>query len=249
MLKRKILFNLSAKYANYIQASSHFIKEDLLKFYGNLSENQIIVIPEGVNISEFNEPKNDSDLCKKYNLPENFIFLPAQLWKHKNHITVLRALHSLKIRGHSIPLVMTGQKYSASKEIFNYINENNLTDIYYLGKVPFKDLVALYQKASFLITAVLYESSSLPVLEAAAAGTPIIASNTPPNIEMSSILSINLFSPLDENELADLIDELWNDKKTISDQIKHNNENIVYYSWENAASKYIKYFENGLCFH
>ena len=49
--------------------------------------------------------------------------------------------------------------------------------------MPFKTLVALYKKSKFLITATLYESSSLPILEAAASKTSIIASDTPPNIE------------------------------------------------------------------
>jgi len=46
--------------------------------------------------------------------------------------------------------------------------------IRYVGKVSFQDMVALYQMAAFMITATLHESSSLPILEAAAAGTPII---------------------------------------------------------------------------
>jgi len=243
----KTLFELSTKCANYFQASSKFIKDDLLKHFSNLREDQITVIPEGVNISEFSEPQNSLNTSEEYDLPEEFILFPAQLWKHKNHITVLKALNILKKEGLIVPLVMTGQKYSASPEIFGYINENNLTDVYYLGIVSFKNLVALYQKASFLITAVLYESSSLPILEAAAAGTPIIASKTPPNIEMSHILSINLFGPSDENELADLIRRLWKNEKARAEQIDHNKEHILYYSWENAAERYQEYFRNCLC--
>lgn len=248
LIYRKIVFELSAKYSNYFQASSQFIKDDLLIHFSYLKENQIIVIPEGVNISEFREPKEDVDICAKYNLPQDFIFFPGQLWKHKNHITVLKAIKILKNVGKNISLVLTGQKYSTSKEMFDYIKQNNLKNIYYLGKIPFKELVALYQKSSFFITAVLYESSSLPILEAAAAGTPIIASKTPANFEMSQILSINLFDPLNENELAELINNLWENGELISEQVKHNLENISYYSWRNAADKYFKFFTNKICY-
>ena len=241
----RILFDLSARYADCFQASSNFIKDDLLKHFPNLRGDQIVVIPEGVNVTEFRERHETPSICEKYGLPEDFLFFPAQLWKHKNHITVLKALNILRNNGLRVPLVMTGQKYAAAEEIFDYIKGNDLTDVYYLGVVPFRDLVALYQRASYLITAVLYESSSLPILEAAAAGTPIIASKTPPNVEMSNVLSINLFDPLDENELAGLIDKLWKNEKISAKQIQHNKEHIQYYSWENAAARYLEFFRNG----
>jgi len=102
---------------------------------------------------------------------------------------------------------------------------------------------ALYQRAAFLVTAVLYESSSLPILEAAAAGTPIIASRTPPNEELSRLLQLNLFDPLDTDQLAQLIFELWGDEKTVSAQAAYNRERIAFYSWDNAARKYLHFFE------
>jgi alpha-1,3-rhamnosyl/mannosyltransferase len=115
--------------------------------------------------------------------------------------------------------------------------------VHYLGKVPFQDLVFLYQRAAFLITAVLYESNSLPVLEAAAAGTPIIASRTPPNEELAQVLRLNLFDPQDHNEFAQLILSIWDDNEMTSAQVRHNTAHIGNYSWENAARMYVSLFE------
>lgn len=243
LLYHKIVYGLSAKYTSFIQASSQFIKDDLLSHFGCLKEEQVIVIPEGVTINVFRNHSNTLNNLNKYDIPEKFLFCPAQLWKHKNHITILKALKILKDRGLDIPLVLTGARASAENDIFRYIEENKLSSVFYLGKVPFKDLVALYQQSSFLITAVLYESSSLPILEAAAASTPIIASKTPPNIEMNNILYLNLFEPLDEKELANLIVNLWNNDNKVSEQIQHNNEHIQYYTWENAAKRYLSFLE------
>jgi glycosyltransferase involved in cell wall biosynthesis len=243
-LSRKITYGLSAHHASYFQASSHFIKEDLLAHFGGISPDQIEVIPEGVRIEEFAAPRPVEPLIVRYGLAERFLFFPAQLWPHKNHMTVLKALKRIETTQRlKIPLVMTGAKFSAAPQIFKFIAEQSMEYVSYLGKVPFGDVVALYQQAAFLVTAVLYESSSLPILEAAAAGTPIIASKTPPNEEIARVLRLNLFDPLDTDELARLILALWNDEKTASAQTAYNREHIGFYSWENAARKYLQFFQ------
>ncbi len=251
LLNRKIHTELTIKYSDYIQASSEFMKRDFLEHFSELNENQIYVIREGVNVELFSKPKDTSYLKNKYNLPEEFLFFPAQLWKHKNHITVLKSLNEIKNKtGNEIPLVLTGQKFKSSQYIFDFIKDNNLREIYYLGPVPFDDLLALYQKAKFLITAVLYESSSLPILEAAASGIPIIASSTPPNIEMSSKLKINLFSPTDYLELSNLILNIWNNSTLINEQVFFNKETINYYSWKNVAQDYLLIIKKIVeCYH
>jgi len=243
-LSREITYGLSARYASYFQASSHFIKEDLLAHFTEIAAEQIDVIPEGVDASEF-ATRNDFDTqLERYCLPDRFLFCPAQLWPHKNHLTILRALKKIEnSHGLKIPLILTGAKYSAAAQVFDFIAEQSMPYVSYLGKVPFRSLVALYQRAAFLITAVLYESSSLPILEAVAAGTPVIASKTPPNEEMGRVLQLNMFEPLDAEDLARLLFALWKDEKTASSQSAYNREHIGLYSWESAARKYVQLFE------
>jgi len=242
-LSRKITYGLSARCANYFQASSHFIKQDLMAHFSDIAAEQIEVIPEGVNAAAFAAQNDIEALLRPYRLPERFLFCPAQLWPHKNHITILRALKKIEnTQGIQIPLVLTGAPYSAASQILDFLAGQSMTYVQYLGKVPFPDLVALYQKAAFLITAVLYEAGSLPILEAAAAGTPIIASKTPPNEEVARILALNLFDPLDVDALAGLILSLWNDEKIAATQVAHNRRQIGFYSWENAARKYLQLF-------
>ena len=243
---RKLTFLNSSKFANYFQASSQFIKSDLLEHFPHIKPKQISVIHEGVNVKSFKNKKN-LDIIKKYKLPDKFLFYPAQLWKHKNHITVLKALRNLEILGLKVPLVMTGAKYSASADIFNYIQLNKMDYIYYLGLVEFDDLVKIYQGAHFLITAAIYESSSLSILESAAANRPIISSKTLPNIETGANISIKMFSPLNVEDCANVIRTCWTlSSEDISNICYLNSQNIAYYSWEKIAEKYIYLIETNL---
>jgi glycosyltransferase involved in cell wall biosynthesis len=241
---RKFTFESSAKFSTYFQASSQFIKDDLLEIFKNINQNQIVVIPEGVNIEEFSKSK-DINVIEKFNLPKGFLFFPAQLWKHKNHITILKALKQLEENGTVIPLVMTGAKYSASDEILNFITENKMDYVYYLGKVDFGDLLSLYKEAKFLITGVLYESSSLPILESVASNTAIIASKTPPNVEMSDNIKMGLFEPLNIDDCAKVIKDRWNMKShLINEETEYNYNNIKKYSWQNVAIKYLNFIRD-----
>jgi glycosyltransferase involved in cell wall biosynthesis len=242
-LSRKITYGLSTRRAVSFQASSEFIRQDMLEHFPEISPEQITVIPEGVKLKDFSAPC-DGHALEQYQLPERFLFLPAQLWPHKNHITVLQALLRIEqLHGVEIPLVMTGAKYSAAPAILGFVAEQRMRHVRYLGKVPFPDLVALYQRAALVISPSLYESNSLPVLEAAAAGTAVIASKIPPNEELARTLHLKLFAPLAVEELAALIFLLWRDEAACRAQAAHNGSQIARFSWENAAREYLSVME------
>jgi glycosyltransferase involved in cell wall biosynthesis len=243
-LSRRITYGLSARHASYLQANSQYTKEDLLSHFPWLAPEQIEVIPSGVLIEKFSTPAPVDALSRRYDLPERFLFCPAQLWPHKNHLTILKALKLIEAdHGLKIPLVLTGAKYSEAPKIFDFIARHSMSYVRHLGKVSSDDMVALYQKAAFMITATLHESTSLPILEAAAAGTPVIASRIPPLEELAGVLQLNLFTPLDAQELARLIHALWNDERMSSAQVAHNCKQARLFSWEKTARKYVQLFE------
>ncbi|MFY9950120.1 MAG: glycosyltransferase family 1 protein [Candidatus Sulfotelmatobacter sp.] len=243
-LSRRVTYGLSAKHASYLQASSQYTKQDLLRNFPALSAEQVEVIPSGVQVEKFAAPATEDESSALAGLPERFLFFPAQLWPHKNHLTLLKALKQIEARhGAKIPLVLTGEKFSAAPGIFQFIAGQSMDYVRHLGKVTFKEMVTLYQKAAFMISATLHESSSLPILEAAAAGAPIIASRIPPIEELGQVLQLNLFEPLDVEGLARLIMALWDDGETASAQAAYNRQHIGFYSWANTARNYIRFFE------
>jgi glycosyltransferase involved in cell wall biosynthesis len=243
-LSRQITYGLSVNHTTFLQASSEFIKQDLLQHYRDLRSEQIEVIPEGVNLAEFGLPRDDASLRERYRLPARYLLYPAQLWPHKNHLLLLAALKKIETGlGLKIPLILTGARFSAATEIFKFVADAQMDYIHYLGKVPFDDLVSLYQKADLVIAAGLYESNCLPVLEASAAGTAVIASRIPPNEELSSTLQLNLFDAKNADDLSRTILKLWNEPTLRSTQSIHNRKHVAAYNWTNAAQKYVDWFD------
>ncbi len=247
LLSRRTNHSLSARNATFFQASSEFSKQDFLRMFRCISEEQVVVIPEGVRAEDFATPVDTSSLRTRYAILGRFLLFPAQLWTHKNHITLLRALKKIEsTRGLQIPLALTGGKYSATSQVLGYIAGQSMDYVHYLGRVPFTDLIGLYQMAAFLVMPSLHESNSLPVLEAAAAGTPIIASRIPPNEELARVLHLNLFDPLNQEELEGLLVRLWEDETTAVAQAEHNRKHITFYSWDSAAKQYLELFERAI---
>jgi glycosyltransferase involved in cell wall biosynthesis len=244
LANREAAFAKCVEHATVVQASSHYMAHDFQEHFPKLNESNIEVIPEGVDIELFSRRSHECDVVGRYDLPESFLFTPAQLWHHKNHVTILKALKRLKEQGLVIPLVLTGAKFSASELVLEFIAANGLDEqVFYLGLVPFEDIVALHQCARYLLTASLYESSSIPILEAAAAGTPIIASRIPPHEEMAEHLQMRLFVPTDDAELATVLRDVWANEKTSAAQVAANLVEIQRYSWDNAAQMYLELFE------
>jgi glycosyltransferase involved in cell wall biosynthesis len=240
-LSRTISYKLSAQYAHCLQASSEFIKADVLT---HMTPKRVEIISEGVTLEDFAARRDIAGLRERYHLPDRFLFCPAQLWLHKDHLTILKALKEIEKReGLKIPLVMTGARFSAADCIFKYLSEQDMGYVRYLGKVPFEDIVSLYQGCDFQISASLYEASSLPILEAAAAGTPMIVSRIRPHEELGRTLQLNLFSPGCVEELVNMILSVWDDKAKALTQVAHNRDNIGFYSWRNVARKYLNLFE------
>jgi glycosyltransferase involved in cell wall biosynthesis len=233
---RKLMYKITIENTTIIQASTNFIKDDIKKIYPKTNKKKITVINEGIS-SDFT--------FKKFNRKNNFIFFPAQLWPHKNHLIVLKSLKEIYNKNRiNLKLIMVGGKFSAFKEINNFILENKHLNIKYLGKVSFSKLRLLYKNCKFIISPAIYESSSIPILEACKIGRPIIASKSKSNLEMSKKIKMNLFKTQDTKDLTKLILKIWSNNKLIKNQINFNKLIIKNYSWDKISNEYLKIFKN-----
>lgn len=241
---RRLRFGETFRRARVIQASSNSMKADALQIYRDfVFADRIAVIPEGVDITSYSEPVK-VDARGKYALPLEYIFYPAQLWPHKNHLRLLKALKLLAEEGLFIPFVLTGGGFQAAGPIFDFVKQNGMeSHVFYLGKVPFEDLRGIYKSASYVVTATLYESSSLPLIEGAAIGVPLLASATPPNREASNWFELRLFDPLSVADIARVLKEAWLHRAGNDAAIAANRLAAEKFDWRAIGRQYIDVFE------
>jgi len=238
---RRVLFDATFRHASLIQASSVAMKNDALRVYRDyLVPERVTVIPEGVDYAAFSSPSAE-DARGTYGLPGEFMFYPAQLWHHKNHLRLLEAIDLVWTKeATKIPLVLTGAEYEAAQAIRGLIADRGLGDlVFVLGKVPFPALLSLYRQASYVVSASLHESNCLPVLEAAASGSPIIVSDIPANRESAQAFRMRLFDPFDVERIATVLSEAWNNRHANQESVRANREAARRHDWTVVAGMYL----------
>src|SRR5262249_2489535 len=126
-------------------------------------------------------------------IPEGDFFLyPANLWPHKNHRRVLAAFgRFLEKTKQPMSLVLTGHPVSHAHDWKTLHAEFPSLPVRHLGFVPAAVMRALFRRAQALVFFSLYEGFGMPLLEAFAAGVPVVCSNTTslPEVGADAVLS------------------------------------------------------------
>ena len=146
-------------------------------------------------------------------VPENYVFYPAQFWQHKNHINLLKAIEILKNSIDDIHLVLVGSEKNYHSVVKRYIQENQLQGyITILGFVSNEKITYLYKHALGMVMPSYFGPTNIPPLEAMALGCPVAVSNKYAMPEQVGNAGL-LFNPDSAEEIAECIRMLWTDEK------------------------------------
>ncbi len=173
-----------------------------------------------------------SALVVKERLPPGEYFLyPANLWPHKNHRRVLQAFELLlRRRERPLSFVFTGHRegWEELRREFPHL------PILHLGFVTPSVLKALYEGALALVFFSLYEGFGMPLLEAFAARTPVICSNTTslPEVGGDAVLTCD---PTDIRAMRDLMEKVASDEETRHTLKASGEGRLPNYTWERSA--------------
>jgi len=161
--------------ADIIITPSHHTKQDVARIYGK-DEAAIHVVPPGVSDTSAHTPAQE--VKKKYHLPDTYFFYLGTIEPRKNILGMLEAFSSLKKNEpalEDVELIIAGAHGWKYEDIRQAIETTD--NVRYIGYVPNADKRALFACARACVYPSLYEGFGLPVLEAMAAGTPVITSN------------------------------------------------------------------------
>ncbi|HEY3373200.1 MAG TPA: glycosyltransferase family 1 protein, partial [Prolixibacteraceae bacterium] len=170
-------FRHACRVATRIHAISTQTKLDLISFFA-IPEEKIEVIYQAINPLFYQISSEDQKLAVigKYQLPEQFLLNVGTIEPRKNLLALLKGMLSAKI---NLPLVVVGKPTDHLREVQQLIAQHPMDlNVLFLSTVDDADLLVLYQSAQAMIYPSLFEGFGLPVVEAQAAGCPVITSNT-----------------------------------------------------------------------
>jgi len=231
--QREYLFKNVVKEVYKIIADSKVSREDIVSAY-NVKQSKIQILPH-LAPTYMNTDVSDADkrvVVKKYNLPEKFLFYPAQYWPHKNHQRLIRAIKILKDKGIFVPLALAGGKGSIMGEyekVEKLIRNLGLKDqIHILGYVHDKYMSALYKLSTALILPYFSEPSNIPMVEAWLMDTPVMCADERGCRDQADGSAI-MFNPYEPDSMARKIEELWNNKELQNKLVARGRERLA--SW------------------
>ncbi|MCR4818355.1 MAG: glycosyltransferase family 4 protein [Fretibacterium sp.] len=217
--------------AKKIITVSEFSKRDIID-YTHIDESRIDVVYCGVNAEAFRQPLDREPIRAKYNLPEKYILYFGTCGPRKNVETVVRAYARLpETTRHEYALVIT----NPTEAVKTCAVENNVMP-HYIENVSAEDKPAVYQMASVMVWLSIYEGFGLPIVEAQAAGTPVVCSNVTSLPEVAGDAAV-LVDPMDTKGTAAAIERCLNDEPFRQDLIAKGHENVKRFSWDNAAKR------------
>ena len=196
--RRERHYSSMCKYSSAILVDSYVGKAHVIESY-DIKEKNIFVLPFVPPL--YLQDAESTNVIVKYNLPQKYVFYPAQFWEHKNHINLLKAMKLLKEQYNSdIKLVLVGAKKNNYQKVIASIEQLGLSnDVLILGYVDNDDMASLYKNALATTFVSLIGPTNIPPMAALTLGSPLICSNVyamPEQISGAGLL-VNPYEPLD----------------------------------------------------
>jgi len=212
------------------------------KFVSRYFPGDYRIIPHGVDLERFS-PKVAP--IERYNDGKLNILFVSRLEKRKGAKYLLQAYRRAKKDCPPSRLIVVGPGDKAQREYEAWVRAVNLEDVEFTGHVPYTDLPRYYHTADiFSIPAVGQESFGIVLLEAMAAGKPILATNIEgyASVVNSGAEGI-LVKPRDEHALADALVLLANDKNLREQMGAKGREKAEALSWPKIAQRTLDFYQ------
>lgn len=208
---------------------------------------KVTVIPNGINVKEFQIPQSKFECRIKLGLPQNckIILFMGSLYPHKGPDILIKSMRMVVDKIPDALLVMGGEGI-LKQQLIKIVAEQNLEDkILFRGFIHDTEKAFYYNAADLFVLPSLVESFGNVNLEAMACGLPIVASDVGgiPDLIKPDVNGI-LVKPDDSLVLSSaIIDILSSNEKR--DAMGKNGRKIVNdFSWEKIADlTEKKYFE------
>ncbi len=156
----------------------------------------------------------------------------------KNFDVILDALNVVNKRNNILQLHLTlDENIKEVRDLMQKIGKRGLdSQVVNHKDLNRNELSDLFQSSDLFVYSSVCESFGFPMLEAMAFGLPIVAADTPGNREICSFAAV-YFPPKDENSLAELLEQLTNDRNRLLLMSEKSIKQVSCYNWVKSGAE------------
>ncbi|MCG8588002.1 MAG: glycosyltransferase family 4 protein, partial [Proteobacteria bacterium] len=196
-----------------------------------LPRHRLRVVPYGVSLDSFSG-------ARPLETDTRYLLLPAALERHKNIETAIRAIAAT--RDSKLQLWIVGGDSTDpehARELVRLAHRIGVADrVRFLGGVPHAEMASYFKGALALVFPSFIETFGFPLLEAMAAGTPIVASDIPVFREVAGEAAV-YFPASDPEALAREVERVAQGGADVSARVEHGRERAQVFSWRRSVDE------------
>lgn len=220
--------------ADLLLCNSQHTKKDVEKYWPTTGEKTEIIYPGLDPFWRSNSRAEESAIP--------FILSVGTLEPRKNLGVLIRAFEKLKADGWPERLVLTGARGWKEKKWSAYLENSPVKEeIIQTGYVSKRELKKLYQECASFVYPSIYEGFGLPVIEALAAGAPVVCSSSS-SLPEAGGKCVRYFDPASSEQLYRVIRQSLQEKKLCDkdERIRH----LEQFDWNRSAEKFLSLMHN-----
>jgi alpha-1,3-rhamnosyl/mannosyltransferase len=213
--------------------------------YLHVPPDRVVTVYSGVD-DVFRRPVDRARLDgirAKYALPDRFLLYAGAIYPPKNFTRMVRAYARVgPERG--IPLVVAGgeNRFLSERELLEPEALGITEWVHRPGWIEQDELAGVYALADALLLPSLFESCGLPVLEAMAAGCPVVTADRYGTKELAENAAV-LVNPESEDSIADGIRRVLDDAPLRARLLEAGRERSGAFRWSRCAEETLHVLE------
>lgn len=243
-LSHRFLVPRYAARAGAIIAVSEITRQHVMK-YLPVPPGRVVTVYSGVDDVFRQHPENGrlDRIRSKYALPDRFLLYAGAIYPPKNFTRLIQAYAAVgPARG--TPLVVAGGEN-------RFLSEDELREperlgiaewVRWPGWVEQEDLAGFYALAEALLLPSLFESCGLPVLEAMAAGCPVVTADRYGTKELAEGAAV-LVDPESVDSIADGIGRVMDNESLRASLISAGRARSGEFRWQRCATETLRVLE------
>jgi glycosyltransferase involved in cell wall biosynthesis len=242
LVRHKLYVRRALAKADHLISITNATKDDLIRIYG-VPEEKITTVYHGLDHDRFHIPreaqdaKKTTEVKKKYNITKPYLLYVGNVQPRKNVQGLIKAFASLEELSRKFQLVIAGAQAWLVEDVMSEISDiSTKDDIIFTGRFENDDLSPLFWGATAFVLPSFYEGFGLPILEAAACGTPVMIANTPSMVEVAGKAGVS-FDPHSISSIARTLHSVLTDTRKQVLLRQEGLERVKEFTWHTTAKK------------